>query len=128
MAEKNTIRVLIGGKIVTLCGYESPEYLQKVALYMDGKISELSEQPGYSRQPMETKNLLLSLNISDDYFKAKNQAEIYEQDAKSKDQEMFDLKHELISVQMELDHLKAENQELEMKAQELETELNELLK
>ncbi len=128
MAEKNTIRVLIGGKVVTLAGYESPEYLQKVALYMDSKITELSELPGYSRQPMETKNTLLSLNISDDYFKAKKQAEVYEQEAKSKDQEMFDLKHELISAQMELDNLKARNQELETKAQELETELEDLLK
>ena len=94
MAAKNSIKVLIGGKIITLSGYESEEYLQKVALYMDSKITELSSLPGYSRQPMETKHMLLSLNISDDYFKAKKQAEVFEQDLKAKDQEMYDLKHE----------------------------------
>lgn len=31
MAVKNTTQVLIDGKIITLSGYESPEYLQKVA-------------------------------------------------------------------------------------------------
>ncbi len=31
MAVKNTTQVLIGGKIITLSGYESEEYLQKVA-------------------------------------------------------------------------------------------------
>ena len=31
MSAKNTTKVLIGGKIVTLCGYESEEYLQKGA-------------------------------------------------------------------------------------------------
>ena len=36
--------------------------------------------PGYSRQPMETKHTLLSLNITDDYFKAKKQAEVFEQE------------------------------------------------
>lgn len=72
MAVKNTAQVVIDGKIITLGGYESEEYFQKVAAYMNNKISELSQMPGYSRQAMETKHTLLSLNITDDYFKAKN--------------------------------------------------------
>ena len=80
MAVKNTAQVVIDGKIITLGGYESEEYFQKVAAYMNNKISELSQMPGYSRQAMETKHTLLSLNITDDYFKAKKQAEIFEQD------------------------------------------------
>ena len=133
MAAKNSIKVLIGGKIITLSGYESEEYLLKVALYMDSKITELSSLPGYSRQPMETKHMLLSLNISDDYFKAKKQAEVFEQDLKAKDQEMYDLKHELVSLQVELDNAKASSKEFENKAKELEgkakqleTEINKL--
>lgn len=128
MAAKNSIKVLIGGKIITLSGYESEEYLQKVALYMDSKITELSNLPGYSRQPMETKHTLLSLNISDDYFKAKKQAEIFEQDLKAKDQEMYDLKHELISLQVELDNAKARSKEFEDKARELESKVKQLEK
>ena len=76
MPAKNTIKVLIGGKIITLSGYESEEYLQSVASYMNHKLAQLSELPGYNRQPVETKNTLLSLNIADDYFKAKHQAEV----------------------------------------------------
>ena len=106
MASKNTAQVLIGGKIITLSGYESEEYMQRVASYMNGKIAELSEIPGYSRQPMETKHLLLSLNVTDDYFKAKKQAEVYEQDLMQKDQEMYELKHELVSLQVQLEELK----------------------
>ena len=94
---------MIGGKIITLGGYESEEYFQKVASYINNKIAELSEMPGYSRQPMETKHTLLSLNITDDYFKAKKQAEIFEQDLQQKDQEMYELKHELISLRMKLE-------------------------
>ena len=126
MAAKNSIKVLIGGKIITLSGYESEEYLQKVALYMDSKITKLSNLPGYSRQPMETKHTLLSLNISDDYFKAKKQAEIFEQDLKAKDQEMYDLKHELISLQVELDNAKVRSKEFEDKAKELEGKVKQL--
>ena len=43
MAVKNTTQVLIGGKIITLSGYESEEYLQKVASYINNKIAELSQ-------------------------------------------------------------------------------------
>ena len=95
MAVKNTAQVIIGGKIITLGGYESEEYFQQVASYMNKKIGELETVPGYGRQPMETKHMLLSLNITDDYFKAKKQVETYELDLQQKDQEMYDLKHEL---------------------------------
>ena len=104
MAVKNTAKVIIGGKIITLGGYESEEYFQKVASYINKKMDELSAMPGYSRQPMETKHTLISLNITDDYFKAKKQAEVFEQDLQQKDQEMYDLKHELISAQIKLEN------------------------
>lgn len=135
MAVKNTAQVIIGGKIITLGGYESEEYFQKVASYMNNKISELSAMPGYSRQPMETKHTLLSLNISDDYFKAKKQVEIYEQDLQQKDQEMYDLKHELVSLRMQIEEVQSQAQTaqeqkkvLEAKVSELEKELEEVLK
>lgn len=119
MAVKNSIKVIIGGKIVTLGGYESEEYLQKVALYMDSKITELGNLPGYSRQPMETKHTLLSLNISDDYFKAKKQAELFEQELKAKDRDMYDLKHDLISLQAELDSAREKIKLLEKEIEDL---------
>ena len=135
MAVKNTAQVIIGGKIITLGGYESEEYFQKVASYMNNKIAELSGMTGYSRQPMETKHTLLSLNITDDYFKAKKQAEIFEQDLSQKDQEMYDLKHELIALRMQIEEAqKSEHEALEQKSllegkvRELEKELEELLK
>lgn len=135
MAVKNTAQVVIGGKIVTLGGYESAEYFQKVATYMNQKISELSDMPGYSRLPMETKHTLLSLNISDDYFKAKKQAEVFEQDLRQKDQEMYDLKHELIALRMQIEEVKQSEQAaveqknaLEGKVDELEKELDSFLK
>ena len=100
MAVKNTAKVIIGGKIITLGGYESEEYFQKVASYINKKMDELSAMPGYSRQPMETKHTLISLNITDDYFKAKK----HEQEA---------------LVQKSL---------LEGKNKELEKQIDELLK
>ena len=135
MAVKNTAKVIIGGKIITLGGYESEEYFQKVASYINKKIEELSAMPGYSRHPMETKHTLISLNITDDYFKARKQAEIFEQDLQQKDQEMYDLKHELISLRMQIEEAQKGEQQaveqknvLEGKNRELEKQIDELLK
>ena len=135
MAVNNTTQVLIGGKIITLSGYESEEYLQKVASYMNNKMTELGQLPGYSRQSVETKHTLLSLNVADDYFKAKRQAEIFEEDLEAKDREMYDLKHDLITSQVQLENarkdvaLKNEQMDkLQNRIEELEKELEEFLK
>ncbi len=135
MAAKNSAHVVIGGKIFTIGGYEPEEYFQKVAAYMNNKLSELSGLQGYSRQPMETKHMLLSLNITDDYFKAKGQAEIFEQDLQQKDQEMYELKHELIDLKMQIEKARAElaqaseeKHALEGKVKELEQEIEDLVR
>ena len=98
-------------------------------------MTELGELPGYNRQSVETKHTLLSLNVADDYFKAKRQAEIFEEDLEAKDREMYDLKHDLISSQVQLENFRKDaalkNEQLERlqkKIEELEQELNELLK
>ena len=135
MSAKNTTQVIIGGKIITLCGYESEEYLQRVAAYLNNKISELSELPGYNRQQVEFKQTLLSLNIADDYFKAKKQAEVLEEDSQLKDKEMYDLKHDLIALQIqnetlkkEMEQAQAERKLLEEENARLSGEVDELLK
>ena len=127
MPAKNTIKVLIGGKIITLSGYESEEYLQSVASYMNHKLAQLSELPGYNRQPVETKNTLLSLNIADDYFKAKKMADSLSLDIENKDKEIYDLKHELIAAQIKAESSAKEIKELksEKNIVKLETELND---
>ena len=73
--------------------------------------------------------------LTDDYFKAKKQAEMFEQDLRQKDQEMYDLKHELISLRMQIEEAQKNQQEaleqrslLEGKVNELEKEMDELLK
>ena len=135
MSSKNKTEVLIAGKIFTLSGYESEEYLQKVATYINNKIAEFKKLDGYNHQTKENKSILLELNIADDYFKAKKQVETYELDLQQKDQEMYDLKHELISLRMQIEEAQKNEQEaqdeknlLEGKVRELEKELDEMLK
>ncbi len=132
MSSKNRAEVLIDGKIYTLSGYESEEYLQKVATYINSKLVEFKKLEGYSRQSRENKSILLELNIADDYFKAKKQAEMLEEELAEKDKELYDLKHELIGSQIRLEtaeksvaDYQKESTEYQKKIIRLETELKE---
>ena len=111
MSAKNSVTVVIAGKVTRLSGYESEEYLQRVASYLNHKISELSELKGYNRLAAETKGNLLALNIADDYFKARNQAEVYSEDLENKDREIYDLKQKIVELQMDLEELTAPEQD-----------------
>lgn len=130
MSSKNKTEVLIDGKIYTLSGYESEEYLQRVATYINNKLAELKKLDGYARLSQELKSILLELNVADDYFKAKNQVEMVEEELAQKDQELYELKHELISTQIkledaakELEALKEQATEYQKQIVKLETEL-----
>lgn len=135
MSAKTDTEVIIGGKVLTVSGNESAEYLQKVASYINNKLTEYNKMDSFKRQPVDKQNMLLQLNMADDYFKARNQSELLEQDLKAKENELYDLKHELIATQLKLDNtnksLKEAQDELNENAKQivrLETELKEYKK
>lgn len=106
MSAKNQTQVVINGKIYKISGYESEEYIQKVGYYLDSKLTEMQKLDSYRRQSNDTKNILVQLNIADDYFKAKKQADVLEEGISARDKEIFELKHNLIDLQRKYDELK----------------------
>ena len=79
---------------------------------------------------MDTQGVLLQLNIADDYFKAKKQISVLEEELQTKEKELYDLKHELISAQIRLESseqqvkgLQQERNDDAKKIVQLETEL-----
>ena len=135
MSAKTDTEVIIGGKVLTVSGNESAEYLQKVASYINNKVNEYAKLDSFKRQSADKQNMLIQLNIADDFFKAKKQIELLEQDLKAKENELYDLKHELIATQIKLDNpsksLKEANETLNENAKQivrLETELKEYQK
>ena len=102
MNKKIDVEVVIGGKPYTLSGYESSDYLQRFAMHINGKIAEFRAQEGYARLETELKNVLLAINLSEDYQKAQNTIRELKQDNEDMEKELFDMKHEMISMQREL--------------------------
>lgn len=130
MSAKTDTEVIIGGKVFTLSGYESEEYLQKVASYINNKMTEYNKVDSFRRQPLDRQNVLLQLNIADDYFKAKKQIDLLEEEIAGKEKEVYHLKHELIAAQIKLENteknvknLQAEVNDNAKKIVRLETEL-----
>lgn len=130
MSSKTDTEVIIGGKIFTLSGYESEEYLQKVASYINNKLEEYGKIESFKRQPLDTQAVLMQLNIADDYFKSKKQISLLEEELQAKEKELYDLKHELIASQIKLENTEKRTKELQIEINEnakrivrLETEL-----
>ena len=126
MSEKSSAEVIIGGKVYTLSGYEGEEYLQKVAAYINNKINEFDSMEDYRRFPTDMKATLIQVNIADDYFKAKKQADFLQVEIEEKDKENYDLKHDLITADMKIESLEAQLQEAKDKNIELQKEIVKL--
>ncbi len=123
MSSKNNTEVIIDGRIFTLSGYESEEYLQKVAAYINNKISEFKKDEAYKRQNIDVQKALLDLNIADDYFKAKKQADALENELESKDKQLYEIKHELIAAQIKLETGEKEQEDLKKQISDLQKDI-----
>jgi cell division protein ZapA len=100
MSDKNDIPVVINGRIYNLSGYEDTDYLQEVANYMNSKISECKTSEGFRRLNAEYQNILLAINIADDYFKVKNERGKLSAQDDEKEKQIYDLRHEVIETQI----------------------------
>ena len=90
---------------------------------------------GYNHLSSDTKSILVNLNVADDYFKAKKQADNIEEELAIKEKEMYGMKHELINMQIKLEAaeksvstLQMESTEQQKRIVKLETELQDLRK
>lgn len=131
MGRRNDTDVIINNKRYRLSGFENEEYLQRIAAFLNGKISELKQQELYKSLDSDMKNIFLEINLADEYFKIKNKYEESEADSESKSNEIYSLKHEVMSLQSkleiaekEIEKQKALNIEEQKKNVKLETELS----
>ena len=130
MSEKKVIKVLIADKVMTMSGYESEEYMQKVAAYINDKLDEYKAVTSFKRATPDIQHRLLEINIADDYFKAQTRVDELEAEIKIKNNELDDIKHDSVNKAMIADEMKKkldqalkDLRESEKKVVELQTEL-----
>lgn len=132
MKKLNDIDVIINDRRYTLSGYESSDYLQKIASYLNEKYGELKASDIYKQLDGDMKNILIQINIADDYYKAKNQIDELTRQTEEQAKDVYDLKHNLVVSQTQLDRLSKEIDRLQNELHEsqktivrLETELKD---
>ena len=96
--------------------------MQKIESYINNKINSFAEQESYTRLNPEMKNTLLCINLADDYFKVKKQADSIENTSESRDRQLYDVKHELADARLKIDTLEREMTMLRDKLSEQEKE------
>lgn len=129
MNTKNDVAVIINGRQYTISGYESSDYLQKIATHINSKYEEFKKNDAVIKLDSEMRNALMAINLSDDYYKAQEVVASLQKDNEDLEKEIFNMKHDMIDMkaQMEknekkLKSLKEEKKELEHKVIQLETE------
>ena len=105
---KNVTEVVIAGKIISISEEEDAAYMTKVAALINEKLLEIQKLENYSRLSAEQKQILLGMNLADDYFQEKKRNEILESELELKDKELYSLKHELINLQLDYEKLQKE--------------------
>ena len=126
MAEKKVVKVLIAGKVMTMSGYESEEYMQKVAAYINSKIEEYEKTDAFRHASSDIRHRMLELNFADSYFKEKEHVEDLELRLKEKVNELDEMKHNYVNSQVMVEDQKKDISTLEAKLREAETSITRL--
>lgn len=132
MTEKTDVQVIIDNKVLTISGYESEDYLQRVAMYINNKIADFNKVDGFKFASKDIQHRLIEVNITDDYFKEKERADKLDADLTAKQNELYDMKHDIINKDMiikskseDLKKVQDSLVEAQKRILQLETELKE---
>ena len=99
MNTMNDLEVIINNKRYTISGYESEEYLQKIASHINSKYAQFRTHENYNHMDSEIRNVLMQINLADDYYKAIRQKSDLDAELERKEMELFEVKHLLVEMQ-----------------------------
>ena len=103
---ENRVTINISGEEYTFIAEESPSYMQRVGTYVDGKMNEVLQAAHVGRTDAA---VLTAVNITDELFKAREDAEHlrgqrkeYVEEANRAKSEASELKREIFRLQTQL--------------------------
>jgi len=123
-AEKNKVSVRIAGSEYVITGNESPEYIQKVALFVDRKLMEITRKNHLLSTSMAS--VLASINMADEVFRLREALRSNERELEDLRKKYQELKDESQKIKMENIKLKEHESQLMIELTKRETELKEV--
>lgn len=124
MALRNKVDVRIAGKDYTLLGVESEEYIQKVSLYIDRKLNEVTRSNNTLSTAMAS--VLTSINVADDYFKVVESEKSANNELRKAYDEIDRLREENKNLNKNVGYLTEKNTSLQVEVAKREVEIGEL--
>lgn len=93
------VDVVIREKVYSLKG-EDAEHIQALSVFLNNKYDELSESDGFERLGKDYQNIMLQLNIADEYLRCAEENKRLKETIEDYEHQIYNLKHELITLQM----------------------------
>lgn len=121
--EQNRTNITIAGKSYQLAGQESGDYLSRLAEYIEGKYQEFSQDVSFRSQSVDKQQLLLQINIADDYFKSKEQISVYVRQCAEKDAQIRELEQKIADMKTRYDNVQSEMKKLQGAYQQMKGQM-----
>ena len=124
----NKVDVVIDGEIITLKSAEEPEYMQRLARYVDNKLSEIKSKSVTAAIDDRARTLLIALNVADDYFKVQEKFERLDSVHRRFVVEMGRMQEEITRLEKKYNDTHAELISVRAELTVTQTELDEFIK
>jgi len=112
--EKNYTDVVIDNKVYTVGCDQDSTYMQQLATYVNDKLDTLRSQPGFNKQPYGSRQVMILMNVADDYLRMKMKAEAVEKKYQEQTAEFYNMKREMVNMKLQMDQIRLQNQVLSM--------------
>ena len=109
--ERNSTDVIIEDKVYKISTDQDASYVRELAEYINEKMELLHRQSAYSKQANAFRQIILLMNMADDYCRMKQQAEEATRKYEQQEAEFYNMKREMVNMQMTIASLKKQLQE-----------------
>lgn len=93
------IDVVIREKVYSIKG-DDAGHIQSLAAFLNSKYDEVYGLPEFDRLGKDYQNIMLQLNIADEYLKSVEENRKLKETIEDYENQIYNLKHELITLQM----------------------------
>lgn len=109
--ERNSTDVIIEDRVYTISTDQDAAYVRQLAEYINEKMELLHRHSEYSKQPNGVRQMLVLMNMADDYCRMKQQAEEAQKKYEQQEAEFYNMKREMVNMQMTMANMKKKFEE-----------------
>jgi cell division protein ZapA len=124
LTAKNRVELRIAGKDYIVVGTEPEEYIHRVGLYVDKKMTDIMR--ANNKLSTSLAAVLTAINVVDDLFKSRESEQELKNQLKKATEELERLRRENRVLQQDNNVLSSQNTELKLELAKREAELNEV--